>query len=398
MERLSFGQNNRYDGLEAAIHIARYSFAKELCAGKRVLDAACGEGYGSRLLADWGASEVVGVDISAEAIASAQQHFASDNVKFIQNDAETLPRHFEPRSFDLIVSFETIEHVQDPELFLRNIRDLLKPGGVVAISCPNDWWYFPTDAERNPFHLRKYRLDEFRALAEGVLGTASAWFVGGPITGFANLQLNQYLTDDNRSGQVQMLQTSETLHAQFVPAELDAGPGPDNASYFLGIWGMPDYGSRPNAGTAILPLSMDCFKKGIFQGHQPRAEAEPAKAAPELSAIDLFDAISSGDVDRIARDAALRAQAANTELALVQDVIRERDEQLRAKNDEIARLQAHIHTLNARAEELDGRIEKLNERVEELAVPADRYVRLRDKVPHWIRAMALKFFKDGGDR
>lgn len=385
MERLSFGQNSRYDGLEAAIHIARYSFAKELCAGKRVLDAACGEGYGSRLLANWGASEVVGVDISAEAIASAQQHFSSESVRFIQNDAETLPRHFEPNSFDLIVSFETIEHVQDPELFLRNIRDLLKPGGVVAISCPNDWWYFPTEAERNPYHLRKYHLDEFRALAEGVLGQASAWFVGGPIAGFANLQLDKYLTDDNKTGQAQMLETSETLHAQFVPAELDAGPKPENASYFLGVWGVPDYGARPNAGTAILPLSMDCFKKGIFQGHLPREEAAPqAKNEQPVSAIDIFDAISSGDVDRIARDAALRAQAANTELALVQGVIGERDVQLRAKDLEIAQLRAQIDALGVR--------------VEELALPAERYVRLRDKVPHWVRALALKFFKGGGDR
>lgn len=379
MERLSFGKNGRYDGLEAAIHIARYSFAKELCAGRRVLDAACGEGYGSRLLANWGASEVVGVDISAEAIASAQQHFSSENVRFIQNDAETLPRHFEPNSFDLIVSFETIEHVQDPALFLRNIRDLLKPGGVVAISCPNDWWYFPTEAERNPFHLRKYHLDEFRALAEGVLGKASAWYVGGPIAGFANLQLDQYLADDGRSGQVQMLQTSDTLHAQFVPAELDAGPKPENASYFVGVWGVPDYGSRPNAGTAILPLSMDCFKKGIFQGHLPREGAEP-----QVTVIDLFDAVSSGDVDRIARDAALRAQAANTELELVQGIIVERDEQLRAKDQELAQLRTHIQTLN--------------ERMHELALPAARYERLRNKVPHWMRVVALKFFKGAGDR
>ncbi len=388
MERLSFEQNSRYDGLEAAIHIARYSFAKELCRGKRILDAACGEGYGSRLLANWGAAEVVGVDISAEAIASAQKNFASEKVTFIQNDAETLPRLFEPHSFDLIVSFETIEHVQDPELFLHNIRDLLKPGGIVAISCPNDWWYFPTEAERNPYHLRKYRLDEFRSLAESVLGMASAWFVGGPITGFANLQLDKYLADDNQSGQMQMLQTSETLQAQFVPAELDAGPGPDNASYFLGVWGVPDYATRPNAGTAILPLSMDCFKKGIFQGHLPRQDDPRSPSQVQVSAVGMFDAISSGDVDRIARDAALRAQAANTELALVQSVIGVRDaellvkeRELLAKNGEIARLQQQIHALDAR--------------VNELALPAARYLRLRDKIPHWIRALALKLTKGG---
>lgn len=379
MERLSFGQSSRYDGMEAAIHIARYSFAKELCVGKRVLDAACGEGYGSRLLANWGAKEVVGVDISAEAIESAQRHFASDSVRFIQNDAETLPRHFEPHSFDLIVSFETIEHVQDPELFLRNIRGLLKPGGMVAISCPNDWWYFPTEAERNPFHLRKYHLEEFQAQAEGILGKASAWFVGGPITGFANLQLNKYLADDGDSGQMQMLQTSQSLHAQYVPAELDAGPGPINASYFVGIWGVPAYESAANAGAAILPLSMDCFKKGIFQGHLPREQAQPAQAAQPLSAIDLFDAISSGDVDRAVRDAALRAQAANTELELVHGIIGERDAQLRAKDAEVAALRDDLAALRAE--------------IDHLALPAAGYFRLRDKIPSWLRIVALKVFK-----
>lgn len=384
MERLSFGQSSRYEGLEAAVHIARYSFAKALCRGKRVLDAACGEGYGSRLLANWGASEVVGVDISAEAIASAQKHFASDNVSFLQNDAETLPRLFEPHSFDLIVSFETIEHVQDPELFLRNIQSLLKPGGVVAISCPNDWWYFPTDAERNPYHLRKYRLDEFRAQAEGVLGPASAWFLGGPIAGFANLQLDNYLADDNRSGQVQMLQTSETLEALFVPAELDAGPQPQNASYFLGVWGQPDYADTTNAGTAILPLSMDAFRKGIFQGHLPRDEDLQSARQAQASALAILDAVSSGDVDRIARDAALRAQAATTELAMVQGVIAERDAQLAAKADEIARLQQQVQALDAQ--------------VNELSLPAARYVRIRDKIPHWVRALAVKFMKGAGGR
>lgn len=392
MERLSFGQSSRYEGLEAAVHIARYSFAKELCKGKRVLDAACGEGYGSRLLANWGAKEVVGVDISAEAIASANQHFASDNVSFIQNDAETLPRLFEPHSFDLIVSFETIEHVQDPELFLRNILSLLKPDGIVAISCPNDWWYFPTEEQRNPYHIRKYRLDEFQVLSESVLGKANAWYLGGPITGFANLQFEGYLADDGRSGQVQMLQTSETLHALVVPAEFAAGPKPENASYFVGIWGAEEYVDRPNAGTAILPLSMDSFRTGIFQGHLPRPEDKAqTQVEPSVSAIDIFDAVSSGDVDRIARDAALRAQAANTELALVQGVIGDRDLELREKDSEIAGLQA-------RTAELNSRILALDAQIAELALPAARYIRLRDKIPHWMRAVALKFLKGDGGR
>ncbi|WZB62599.1 class I SAM-dependent methyltransferase [Achromobacter xylosoxidans] len=179
MERLTFDKNSRYDGLEAAIHIARYSFAQPYCANRRVLDIACGEGYGSRLLANWGASEVVGVDISSDALAAAQRNFGGDGVSFVQSEGETLLDKFQQASFDLIVSFETIEHLGDPVQFLGNLKTLLKPGGLIIISCPNDWWYFPTDEHKNPFHLRKYRFEDFRTETEEVLGGAKAWFLGG---------------------------------------------------------------------------------------------------------------------------------------------------------------------------------------------------------------------------
>lgn len=270
MERLSFEQNSRYDGLEAAIHTARYSFARPYCAKRRVLDVACGEGYGSRLLADWGADEVVGVDISPEALEAARKNFGGGCVSFVQSEGETLLEKFQPASFDLIVSFETIEHVGDPIKFLNNLKVLLKPEGIIAISCPNDWWYFPTEEERNPYHLRKYHFEDFKKESEGVLGAARAWFLGGPVTGFLNVQHERYPTDDGKSGQLQMLQMVPLTAAQLVPAEHESGPQLSNASYFVGLWGsaaMADPGC--SGGAAILPLSMDAFRTGIFRGHLP---------------------------------------------------------------------------------------------------------------------------------
>ncbi|CUJ57439.1 class I SAM-dependent methyltransferase [Achromobacter aegrifaciens] len=322
MERLNFNESGAYEGIEAAVHIARYSFAKHCCAGKRVLDIACGEGYGSRLLANWGASAVVGVDISEEAIANAQHYFSNDKVSFLKGTAESITEQFESHSFDMIVSFETIEHVQDPVLFLRNMKALLKPAGIIAISCPNDWWYFPTEEQRNPFHLRKYHFDEFKEQAESVLGRPDAWFLGGPIFGFANLRHEGYLAADGVSGQIQMQRTSAAREAQFVPAEFGGGPLPSNASYFLGIWGAPDYAVTSNAGAAILPLSMDSFKTGVFQGHLPQKDGLQAISVPagpdeKVCADEGFAAI--GALARSVRDFGLKAEVAAAELGLMRE-------------------------------------------------------------------------------
>lgn len=311
MERLSFSQASRYDGLEAAIHIARYAFAKQFCAGKKVLDVACGEGYGSHLLAQWGATDVVGVDVAAQAVESAQQHFGGEKVRFLQAEGERLNEFLETQSFDLIISFETIEHVSDPVAFLENIKRLLKPGGTIIVSCPNDWWYYPTDAEQNPYHQRKYYFDGFKAEAEGVLGVATGWYLGGPLTGFINLRYQQYPSDDGRSGQLQMLNMAQSNAIQIVPAEHQAGPEPANASYFVGLWTSGTNTVPTNLGGAILPLSMDAFRTGIFRGHLPVAQDVSSESMQQAAAIE--------ELQRKLRIVGLRAEALSLELQLTRE-------------------------------------------------------------------------------
>ncbi|CAB3688900.1 Ubiquinone biosynthesis O-methyltransferase, mitochondrial [Achromobacter mucicolens] len=350
MERLNFDENTQYDGLEAAIHIARYSFAQPYCADKRVLDVACGEGYGSRLLADWGASEVVGVDISADAVHSAQRHFGGGKVSFIQSEGETLLEKFEPESFDLIVSFETIEHVVDPVKFLTNVKRLLKPGGVIAISCPNDWWYFPTEEERNPYHLRKYTFDEFKGLTEGVLGQGKGWFLGGPMTGFLNLRLQQYPADDGKSGQRQMLNLVPLLAAQLVPSDHNVGPQPGNASYFVGIWTQGELGGQGiSAGGAILPLSMDSFRTGIFRGHLPSV-----KEALEALRAEHQAETEAGRIEweRKAHAFELRLEALSLELQLTREQLADRVHRLAVSEQ----AQASMAWSAARYERISGMV------------------------------------------
>lgn len=140
---------NRHD-LIYAEHTLRYFFASQFAAGKIVLDVASGSGYGSRLLFDKGARRVVGVDISQEAVAYAKEKYEKPGIEFLVGDAESLP--FRYQTFDLVISFETIEHVQDCERFLQEIRRVLKKDGVVIFSTPNALVY----PKGNIFHIKEF--------------------------------------------------------------------------------------------------------------------------------------------------------------------------------------------------------------------------------------------------
>jgi len=132
-------------------HIERYKFAAEFVQG-RVLDIACGSGYGSKMLADR-AEEVWGGDISEEAIKIAKEKYSGENVHFRLMDASELP--FDNNYFDLVVSFETIEHLKDSEKFVAEIKRVLKPGGRLILSTPDKRVTKKLGVE-NKFHVKEF--------------------------------------------------------------------------------------------------------------------------------------------------------------------------------------------------------------------------------------------------
>jgi len=138
--------------LVVAEHLARYHLAARLAPSRRVLDAACGEGYGTAILSAAGAASVVGVDIDPEVVAHARARYGIDA---LAADVSELP--FPADEFDLVVSFETIEHVADPERALDELARVLKPDGMLIISTPNAREYL----EDNPFHVREFLPEEF---------------------------------------------------------------------------------------------------------------------------------------------------------------------------------------------------------------------------------------------
>lgn len=143
-------------------HMARYAFACRLARHKRVLDAACGSGYGSAALAEH-ATFVAALDISLEAVEAARRAYARPNLAFLAARAEQMP--FCGAAFDLIVAFEVIEHLDDWRALLAEVRRLLAPGGQFIVSTPNRLYYAETRAlaGSNPYHVREFDYSEFRA-------------------------------------------------------------------------------------------------------------------------------------------------------------------------------------------------------------------------------------------
>jgi 2-polyprenyl-3-methyl-5-hydroxy-6-metoxy-1,4-benzoquinol methylase len=119
---------------ELAAHVQRYKFAAPLVQAKRVLDAGCGSGHGAKLLRDAGASGVVAVDISHEAIEIARKRYSADGVQFLQDDCQSLSQI--SGRFDVIIAFESIEHFEHVRKFLERVHSLLAPGGI----C---YWEYP---------------------------------------------------------------------------------------------------------------------------------------------------------------------------------------------------------------------------------------------------------------
>jgi SAM-dependent methyltransferase len=143
-------------------HMARYSFAARLARGKRVLDAGCGTGYGSAELAHEGAF-VTGADTAAQAIEFAREHYRLPNLHFERASVTALPHP--PNSFELVVAFEVIEHVENWRELLLEARRVLSRTGQFVVSTPNKAFYTESRGREgpNPFHVHEFEFEEFRS-------------------------------------------------------------------------------------------------------------------------------------------------------------------------------------------------------------------------------------------
>jgi O-antigen biosynthesis protein len=154
--------------LVAAEHLARYRAAAALAAGRRVLDAGCGTGYGTQMLVHAGSQSVHGLDSAPDAVR-ATARLTGGAAEIVQGDIHQLP--FDDASFDLVVCFEVIEHVEERDRVLAELRRVLTDDGLLVISTPNRDVYLPG----NPHHVHEYTPDEFEAELRKLFATVRSY-------------------------------------------------------------------------------------------------------------------------------------------------------------------------------------------------------------------------------
>ena len=143
-------------------HWHRYHFAARWAAGRAVLDVACGEGYGAALLAKR-AARVTAIDVSQQAVDHARRTYAHlANLEFVRASCARLP--LADASVDLAVSFETLEHIEAQREFLDELARVLRPDGLLVLSCPDKVEYTDKRTYTNEFHVRELYRGELEAL------------------------------------------------------------------------------------------------------------------------------------------------------------------------------------------------------------------------------------------
>ena len=338
-DELTFTGERFVPGIEGEIvyeHVHRYAFARRYAAGRRVLDAACGEGYGSAILAG-AAREVVGVDIDAATVAHARASYASvRNLSFVEGSAAKLP--LPDASVDLVVSFETIEHLEagDQPRMLAEFARVLADGGALVLSAPNRPEYSESRGYVNPFHRHEHDRAELDRLLDAHF-PARAWHA-------------------------QRVWLGSTVWRE--------GGGADDVEAFVGDASAVAKAPVPPAMYFVVVAAR-------------RAAALP----PRAPALSLFSDAGETELKRAA-SAAAEAMRLDALLKDRERIVAERDAQLARANAHVAHLEGLLaarEPLIAERERLvdvrDDELRRVNaraDRLEQLASARERLVAARD--------------------
>lgn len=374
-------------GIEGEIvyeHVHRYAFARRYAEGRRVLDVACGEGYGSAILAGRAAS-VVGVDIDGPTVAHARAAYASrPNLTFVEGSAAKLP--LADASVDLVVSFETIEHLEaaDQPAMLAEFARVLVPDGVLVLSAPNRPEYSESRGYVNPYHRREHDRAELEQLldarfparrwhAQRVWLGSTLWREGGG----ADVE-----AFEGGSDEVAPASVPPPMYFVVVAAKQAAAlPAPAPAISLFSDAGETELKRTAAAATEAMRLD------GLLRDRERIVTERDGELARAHSHVAHLEGILAEQGPRIAeRDrqlAAVNARSAELESLLAgrERIVVERDGQLTQANAHVAHLEelaAFREKLVVERDEALGRAHAHVKHLEELVATRERLVVERD--------------------
>ncbi len=162
-------------------HLHRYAMALQMSEGKNVLDIACGEGYGANLLAS-SSGVVTAVDADPLTISRAKEKYRSPNIQFMTGSVLDIP--VPDNSVDLVTCFETLEHLEEHEKMMQELKRVLKPDGLILISTPDKKIYSDIPGYKNPYHKKELYGDEFKDLVNRFFSHAIFY---GQVSGITSL-------------------------------------------------------------------------------------------------------------------------------------------------------------------------------------------------------------------
>jgi GT2 family glycosyltransferase/ubiquinone/menaquinone biosynthesis C-methylase UbiE/glycosyltransferase involved in cell wall biosynthesis len=308
-------------------HYHRYCLARDLCQGRDVLDVASGEGYGTALLAQV-CRTIVGVEIDAKSVAHAEANYQAGNLRFLHGDALDLP--LQDASVDVVVCFETLEHVASHERFIGEVRRVLRQDGLFIVSTPDRTVYSAPGSDPNPYHVLELTDPELRIL------------------------LGSHFTHVEVMAQRPMLGSvvaSSSGHAwrsfeRRGPDIIEASSGLARAHYLLGIASdaaIPAVGSSVyldwrrvhDVVQSALKLPAAEAQIQVFVGERDVARQEAAAAALRLTEVQAHLAAEAEAARRAAAQARLMAE---------EDAKRLAGEQSASHAAQLAAAQAQIHS------------------------------------------------------
>ena len=377
-ERLAFeGPNAAYHAYRASQHVAHYAAAQRLVAGKRVLDAACGEGFGAYLLEKWGATHVLGIDIAEAAIARARRYFGSDRCEFVRGDVAELRQSIGDRKFDVIVSFDTIEHTEDPDAFLRQLKTYVRDGAVLLIGCAN----IPAlsrAGETTEFHRTSYTFEAFRAMTESELGRADQWLWTTPLLGEACIPHADAAIRRNGGGAFPIIETTPVGSAVLLPSQDDFAPTAETIAGYLGVWH-----AEIDRTVAVSVQSL----AGHLQPYQEIDHCKQENARLRM-AVDDHEA-RAAEIKRLSEEVEILRAAADEHERIKTEwfapQLELRAAETKHLSEEIGRLRAAVDEhervktewFAPQLEQRAAEIKRLSEEIERLRAAADEHERIK---------------------